>query len=123
VWSNLLTRPWKGSFDIEGKSARAVTVNLQATPAGVVTGTYDYVGNSGPIKGKITDGKLKFVTTTVKAPNNSTETPVRGVEIEFKWSEGAGSGLGKWTSTDESHLVGTWGIGSSMTGGGNWNMS
>jgi Domain of unknown function (DUF4157) len=123
VWSNLLTRPWKGTFDMEG-SAKAVTVNLQATTAGVVTGSYDYVGNSGPIKGKITDGKLKFVTKTVKAdPPPSTATPVAGVEIEFKWSEDAGRGLGKWTSTDESHLVGTWGTGSSMTNGGKWNIS
>jgi hypothetical protein len=123
VWSNLLTRTWTGTFDMAGQSIRVVNVTLVATTAGVVTGTYDYVGNSGPIKGKITDGKVTFATRTVKAPGNTAETPVTGVTIDFKWSEGAGSGLGKWKSTDETHLDGTWGTGSSATNGGSWKMS
>lgn len=122
VWSNLLSRTWTGTFDMSG-SAKSVTVTLVATTAGAVTGTYDYVGNSGRIKGKITDGKISFATKTVKAPSGGTETPVTGVTVDFKWSEGAGSGLGKWTSTDESHLVGTWGTGSSATNGGSWNIN
>ncbi|HBB87625.1 MAG TPA: hypothetical protein DC047_08435 [Blastocatellia bacterium] len=123
VWSNLLSRNWIGAFDYEGKSSRVVTVTLLATTAGIVTGTYDYVGNSGPIKGKITDGTISFATQTVKAPGTATATPVTGVTVDFKWSEGAGSGLGKWKSTDESHLVGTWGRGTSATNGGSWNIN
>jgi len=123
VWSNLLTRVWTGAFDMAGKSAKNVAVTLKATTAAVVTGTYDYVGDSGPIKGKISNGKISFGTTTVKTPTTATAKPVSGVTIDFEWSEGAGKGHGQWKSTDESHLVGTWGTGSSATNGGSWNIS
>src|SRR5215213_2938133 len=58
VWSNLLTRFWVGTFDMNGKSTRVVTVKLQATASGAVIGSYEYTGNSGLIKGTITDGKI-----------------------------------------------------------------
>ena len=127
VWSNLLTRTWKGTFDTGGASKRPVTVNLNATTAGVVTGTYEYKDSAKKtVGGTIKNGKRSFATKTVKGESvtgPTTETPVSGVVIEFEWSEDASSGHGKWTSVGEAHLTGTWGKSGSASDRGSWDLT
>jgi hypothetical protein len=132
VWSNLLTGRWTGPFT----SARGTStptdsiVSMTVTPAGNVTGTYKWpAGATSPNTGTFT-GTITQRTTSVTGANPRTSpptpvaaNPVSGISIDFDWREGTASGKGNWTSTNEQTLVGTWGIGTSRTSGGTWNLT
>jgi len=130
VWSNLLSGKWDGAFTSAGgtSSATDAKVILNATTAGNVTGVNEWPkGASKPNKEKIKNGKITQRTTKVSGvdPRSGTAhsaTPVSGVTIDFDWELKSSSGKGKWQSTDEQNLKGTWGIGSSTTNGGAWKL-
>ncbi len=131
IWSNLLTGSWKGKFTSAGGSSSPIDakVALSATATGSVTGINEWpAGAAKPNKEKIKNGKITQRTTAVsgidpRGPTVHSATPVRGVRIEFDWELGTKSGKGKWESVDEQNLVGTWGIGSSITSGGTWKLN
>jgi hypothetical protein len=124
VWRNLLTGRWRGSITHGSGSSTpaAIEVDLTATTSGV-TGTYEWpVGAAKPNMEKITGGTITQKTTTVsgKTPVDPavSATAVTGISIEFDWERETASGKGIWDSVDEQTLGGTWGQGSSRTGGG-----
>ncbi|MCC6443551.1 MAG: DUF4157 domain-containing protein [Armatimonadetes bacterium] len=134
VWSNLLTGNWNGTFTTGGplmvggisSIPMPAKVSLFVTPAGAVTGTYEWpAGAAKPFKGKIKNGKITQKTTsvsgTIPGQPSVSATPVIGIAIEFDWELGKATGKGQWDSVDEQTLTGTWGNGASRTNGGAWN--
>ncbi len=121
VWQNLLTGRWQGPVNVP--TPVQTGIDLTATVSNV-TGDYEYPVAKPTGKGKITNGKIRFLTTSVTGTFRTTETatPVNGIVIEFDWERGKGKGKGKWESAGEQTLNGTWGKGSSRTGGGDWNL-
>lgn len=127
VWSNLLTNTWTGTWDVGGTSSTAITVTITKKGSSFV-GSYTYQEASGPpVSGKLRNINITYGTQSVRGTNpiigHTTHTPVSSVEISFEWSQGSQSGRGKWVSSDESHLAGTWGTGSSDNNGGTWNIA
>ena len=131
IWSNLLTGSWNGSFTSAGGTSSPIDakVDLNATATGSVTGTNEWPAKAvKPNKEKIKNGKITQRTTSVSGtfpvspPQTLTDTPVKGVTIDFDWELGSRSGKGKWDSINEQNLVGTWGIGSSVVNGGTWQL-
>ena len=136
IWSNLLSGTWAGAFTSGGPSSTSkpidAKVNLTATTSGSLTGTNEWpAGAAKPNKEKISNGKISQRTTPVSGANplglpqlpaTGSATPVSGVTIDFDWALRTRSGKGKWESIDEQNLVGTWGIGSSVTNGGVWKL-
>jgi len=133
VWTNLLAGRWEGSFTSGGAPAggasppKDVAVDLTAT-ATSVTGTYQWPIAKPAQKGKI-NGTITQRTTAVSGvdpqttpPTPVSATPVSGVTIDFDWEEGTSKGKGRWESLNEQELAGTWGIGTSRTDGGIWNV-
>ncbi len=125
VWGNLLANyMWGGVFTggVAGSSRIQILVDFTVTGV-VVSGNYQYVSPSGNlVKGTITNGTITQVTTTVSG-GGKTETPVKGIVLEFDWTQGGDSGKAKLTSKDERTLEGTWGSKSSNNDGGNWNLN
>jgi hypothetical protein len=127
VWRNLLNGAWEGQFDTgSGSSFINIQVNLVAPSTGPVTGAYAYAQSSSTVSGTITNGVISQVTTAVSGTSHtgapSSASPVSGIAIDFDWQQGGTSGKGRWTSSDEQTLHGTWGNGSSRTDGGIWNI-
>jgi hypothetical protein len=131
VWSNLLTRKWKGHFGPTGKLSTTgvpIEVDLKATAGGAVSGSYAYKNSMGKtVTGTIKNGTISFKKTKVRGMELSTgkpttETAISGLTIDFEWSQGGDSGKGTWQSVGEGRLRGTWGNGSSKTNGGDWVM-
>lgn len=130
VWPNLLSGWWSGTWSTRGggggmlgpehPSERSATVALYKERKKIVGGEYSYTDSNGDtVPGEITNVTLNYQTTEV----TGGKTPVSGVEVKFNWSESGLVGKGQWRSVGESHLVGTWGTGSSRTNGGIWNLS
>ncbi len=117
VWKTVLSRRWSGEFtETRSTPATPVTTNLIVTGS-KVTGDYDYVSATGSVvKGKIQNGTLTFK----KSPAH--KHAVTHVTIKYDWSQGADSGKGQWVSSNELALKGTWGVGTSHTNGGEWNL-
>ena len=118
VWKNVLTRLWKGEFTSKSKRGPTkISTRLVGNGSGVA-GEYDYIGTSGNrVEGSVRDGKITFK----KSP--AVADAVTHVEILFDWSEGSSRGKGKWVSSTETELQGTWGNGTSRSDGGLWNLS
>lgn len=125
VWGNLLANYiWRGVFTGGVASGSGIQTVVDLTLTGVVvSGNYKYVSPSGNIvNGTIKNGTIAQVTTTVSGGGN-TATPVKGIVLEFDWTQGGDSGKAKFTSKDELTLEGTWGYKSSNNDGGNWNLN
>jgi hypothetical protein len=127
VWANLLTGPWTGT-SWAGVPHRDEPLNLalRATTAGVVSGTIS-AGAAGA-GGLISGGRLTMINRTVRGTDftglrNTSPTAITGVRIAFDWSLGTDSGKGFLESTDEHHLVGRWGHGSSDTNKGRLDLT
>ncbi|MCK4783959.1 MAG: DUF4157 domain-containing protein [Desulfobacteraceae bacterium] len=124
IWSNLLTGKWKGPFT-SGSGSKAIDtrVDLSAGTAGTVTGTYEWPAASPTNTGVIKNGTVTQRTTTVSGtyPGSAavSASPVTGISIEYDWEEVASTskGKGRFDSTNEQTLAGTWGTGTSRTGG------
>lgn len=127
VWANLLNGTWKGPFTSAGGTSKPIDseVDLAATTAGSVTGTYEWPAAKPTNKGKIKSGKINQRTTALSGTHlgsTKTDSPVIGITIRFDWEEGKASGKGEWSSVDEQTLDGTWGIGASRTSAGDWDL-
>jgi hypothetical protein len=131
VWANTLTGNWSGS-SWAGTPAlpEPLTVDLSATTAGAVTGTFSLPGSGSvmvpaPV-GTIT-GVITYLTTSVRATGvvgqNTTATPISGIHIDFDWTLGSESGKGFVDSSGERHLIGRWGRGASNTDRGAWDIN
>lgn len=126
VWSNLLTGRWKGPFTGVGASAIDSKANFNATSASL-TGTYEWPAAKPSHYGNINNGVISQKTTAIsgKIPGRAavSANAVSGISIDFDWNEGSTSkGKGTFNSTNEQTLQGTWGVGSSKTNGGTWNL-
>jgi len=133
IWATQLTHRWSGSFG-PSTALQPITVDLNATPAGVVTGTFSHSGGPGgsTVTGTIA-GRITFNTTSVSGTIPSavlhggagahSATPISSVTILFDWVSGGNSGKGEWNSVNEHQLDGTFGNGSSRTGAGLFNIS
>jgi uncharacterized protein DUF4157 len=120
VWANVLAGKWSGhSWDNSPFADNPLTLDLKATVAGSVTGTFTVGGASGTLTGTIT-----YNTTTVKGETTmgspTTETPISGIRINFDWTMGSDSGKGFLDSGGERHLGGSWGRGKSDSDRGTW---
>jgi hypothetical protein len=131
IWSNLLTGLWDGKFTSAGSTSLPINakVDLKATAKGNVTGINEWPkGAAKPNKEIIKNGKITQKTISVTGtkpsspPETLSDTPVKGITIDFDWESGSSSGKGKWESVDEQTLAGTWGIGSSSVNGGTWQL-
>lgn len=125
VWANVLTGNWTGQF-IAGIPLAPVplSVTLNATTAGAVTGTFSI---GGPLVGSITGGLITYNTTTVRGEDpilriNMNRTPIANIHIDFDWTLGAESGKGFFDSSGERHLTGRWGRGTSNQDRGTWDI-
>ncbi len=130
VWAVQLSRHWSGSFGL-GPALTQVDVNLTATPAGAVTGTFSYAGAAPglTVTGTLT-GTIIQNTTSVSGTSPMTvlhggsgtvsATPVSSITINFDWTDSTSSGKGTWTSVSETRLEGTFGNGTSRTDRGLW---
>jgi hypothetical protein len=125
VWANILTGYWSGqSLASTPTFPEVLLMQLNATAAGVVVGTFS-VGGRTPL-GRISNGVITYKTTTVRgniAGVKTSSTPISGIHIEFDWTSDSESGKGFLDSMDERHLTGRWGRGASNTDGGAWNIN
>lgn len=130
IWANLLTGAWDGKFTNGAGTPVDAKVDLKASAAGTLTGTYEWpTGAAKPNKEVIKNGKItprtKTLTGTLPTspPQTNTDTASTGVTIDFDWEFGKTSkGKGKWDSVNEQKLQGTWGFSSSVTNGGTWEL-
>lgn len=133
VWATQLTGRWTGSFGL-GPALQDIEVNLTATTAGAVSGTFSHPSLPpalAPVTGTIS-GTITYNTTAVSGSIPSAvlhggagahaATPVSGITINFTWTAGADSGAGVWQSVGEHRLDGTFGFGSSTTDRGLFNI-
>lgn len=115
--SGLLPTNWHGRIIINGKAA-PIDVSLRVRLMDsdfFVFGDYSYRDSEGRlVAGTIPYGLMRFI-----GPAGRSEA----LRIEFEWEEGAARGQGRWLSSSETTLDGTWGRGDSASNGGAWTIT
>jgi hypothetical protein len=112
VWRNLLRGSWTGTYG----SRRAVVELAVADDSVSVSGQFGYTNDDGSIaKGAIQNARITHTKNNVGA--------ITGVAIDLEWAFPAGKGKGKWSSSNESTLQGSWEGQTPGDKGATWNLT